>query len=88
MEVIVAKTMFQYFGDGDSKGHAEVKDVYEGVILKKQECVGHVQKRVGNQLRALKRKRKEVKMADSRRTEQQQKEEREGSSGSFNICYN
>ena len=81
MEVIGAKTMFQrsieknrlryteYFGDGDSKGDAEVKDMYECVIVEKQECVGHVQNRIGNRLRALKRKRKEVKMADRKADE-------------------
>ena len=47
----------EYFGDGDSKGLAEVQNVYpdKGVIVEKKECVGHVQKRVGSALRKLKK---------------------------------
>ena len=43
--------------------------MYERVIVEKQGWVGHVQKRVGNRLRALKRTRKEVKMADRKADE-------------------
>ena len=81
MEVEGAKTIFgrsieknglryaEYFGDGDSKGYMEVKNTYEGITVKKQECVGHVKKRVGNRLRVLKRKRKEAKMAEMKENE-------------------
>ena len=50
----------EYYGDGDSKSFTKVKDTYEGLTVKKLECVGHVQKRVGTRLRAIKRKNKEI----------------------------
>ena len=39
----------ELYGDGDSKSHKQVKDVYsdDGIEVTKQECIGHVQKRVG-----------------------------------------
>ena len=89
MEVRGAKIMFErsieknglrytkYFGDGDSKGHTEVKYTYEGVIVEKQECVGHVQKRVGCRLRGLKRKRKEINMAEQITDEPNKKKKKE-----------
>ena len=69
METVGVKNIFQrsedkhklqyteYFGDGDSKGFAEVQNVYQdkGVTVEKKECVGHVQKRVGSALRKLKK---------------------------------
>ena len=67
MEVEGAKRIFErsilkrklryteFYGDGDSKSHPAVKDTYPGVIVKKLECVGHVQKRVGTRLRNLKK---------------------------------
>ena len=85
MEVEGAKTIFgrsiekngllyaEYFGDGDSKGYMEVKNTDEGITVKKQECVGHVQKRVGNRLRGMKRKRKEDKMAEMKENEPNKK---------------
>jgi hypothetical protein len=56
-----------YIGDGDSKAHAEVlkNDPYPGLIVEKLECVGHVQKRVGNRLRKLKSTDK-TKLADGK----------------------
>jgi len=50
----------EYFGDGDSKGYAEVKNTYKdkGVDVVKKECIGHVQKRVGSALRKLKKSKK------------------------------
>ena len=45
-----------YYGDGDSKGYEKVKETYPGVSVVKYECIGHVQKRVGNRLRKLKKK--------------------------------
>ena len=46
-----------YLGDGDSKGHNSVVGCYgPDVEVKKLQCVGHVQKRVGKRLRNLKKK--------------------------------
>lgn len=70
MEVAGAKRIFErsiaknglriteYYGDGDSKSFASVKGTYEGITVKKMECVGHVQKRVGCRLRNLKKRNK------------------------------
>ena len=35
---------------GDSKSFSEVKNTYTGIEVQKQECIGHVQKRVGTAL--------------------------------------
>ncbi|GFS97553.1 uncharacterized protein NPIL_65851 [Nephila pilipes] len=43
-----------YYGDGDSKGFISVKDTYGKDSVTKQECIGHVQKRVGARLGKLK----------------------------------
>ena len=68
MEVAGATTIFgrsmekhnlrytQFYGDGDSKNYEKVKNLYTDVVVEKFECVGHVQKRLGNRLR-----KKEVK---------------------------
>ena len=56
----------EYYGDGDSKSFMKVKNIYEGLTVKKLECVGHVQKRVGTRLRALKRKKKEIYVAEKK----------------------
>jgi len=37
----------EYYADGDSKGFTSVENVYASDVVKKQECIGHVQKRVG-----------------------------------------
>ena len=44
-----------YIGDGDSKSfhRLQQEDVYDGVELTKEECVGHVQKRMGSRLCSL-----------------------------------
>ena len=46
----------EFLGDGDTKSHHDVvaSDPYPGTVVKKLECIGHVQKRVGNGLRRLK----------------------------------
>jgi len=48
-----------YIGDGDSKTHKHVCDgkpyVEDGIEVRKLECVGHVQKRVGGNLRKMKK---------------------------------
>ena len=43
-----------YYGDEDSKGFASAKDTYHPIPVIKRECIGHIQKRVGNRLRKLK----------------------------------
>lgn len=45
----------EFYGDGDSKSHAAVKDMYGKDSVQKLECIGHVQKRVGCRLRKLKK---------------------------------
>ena len=70
MESVGAKRVFErsvethnlryieFLGDGDSKSFLTVKDTYPGVQVKKLECVGHYQKRLGTRLRNLKKKEK------------------------------
>ena len=48
----------EFLGDGDSKSFLTVKNVYSNVEVKKLECVGHYQKRVGTRLRNLKKREK------------------------------
>ena len=72
MEVAGTKLMFQrsiekyqlrytrFYGDGDSKSFPAVENIYEGHKVKKLECVGHVQKRVGTRLRKLKQEVKGI----------------------------
>ena len=67
MEIVATKRIFRrsvekhglryvkFLGDGDSKSFPAVEDIYEGIKVEKLECVGHVQKRVGNRLRNLKK---------------------------------
>ena len=40
----------EFCGDGDSKSFLAVKETYKGTKIKRLECVGHVQKRVGCRL--------------------------------------
>ena len=44
-----------YLGDGSSKAFLEVvkNNLYPGLTIKKQDCVGHVQMRMGTRLRAV-----------------------------------
>ena len=54
----ITKHKLQYttlYGDGDSKSHDAVVDIYPGKPIQKLQCVGHVQKRVGNRLLNLKK---------------------------------
>ncbi|GFW55502.1 uncharacterized protein TNCV_118861 [Trichonephila clavipes] len=59
----------EFYGDGDSKSHLAVKDIYGIDSVRKYECVGHIQKRVGSKLRILKTKEKGLggkgKLSDS-----------------------
>ncbi|GFV19542.1 uncharacterized protein TNCV_338101 [Trichonephila clavipes] len=34
----------EYYGDGDSKGFLQVKDIYGENSVTKLECIGHIQK--------------------------------------------
>ncbi|GFX58660.1 CCHC-type domain-containing protein [Trichonephila clavipes] len=47
-----------FYGDGDSKSFDAVKNIYGENSVKKFECIGHIQKRVGSRLRKLKLKQK------------------------------
>ena len=50
----------KFLGDGDSKSYANVKHTYHGIEVKKLECVGHYQKRVGTRLRNLKKRKRDL----------------------------
>ena len=45
----------EFYGDGDSKSILAVKTIYPNIEILKRECIGHVQKRIGTGLRALKK---------------------------------
>ncbi|GFS55764.1 uncharacterized protein TNCV_4497571 [Trichonephila clavipes] len=48
----------EFYGDDDSKSHLAVKDIYGIDSVRKYECIGLIQKRVGSKLRILKTKEK------------------------------
>ena len=48
-----------FYGDGDSKAYKEVENVYGEEKVTKYECIGHYQKRVGNRLRKLKKRKRD-----------------------------
>lgn len=50
-------------GDGNSATYQTIKNTYDGITVVKGECVGHVQKRVGKNLRDLTKKQKKKKTA-------------------------
>lgn len=57
----------KYIGDGDSKGFNEVRQAAPygpECPVQKEECIGHIQKRVGNNLRELKKTKKKEKLSD------------------------
>ncbi|GFW99565.1 uncharacterized protein TNCV_3417981 [Trichonephila clavipes] len=58
----------QYLGDGDSKPYKAVLEYkpYKDVNIEKLECVGHVEKRMGTRLMALKSKLKGKKLEDKK----------------------
>ena len=59
----------EYVGDGDSSSFPEVVDAKpygDGVVIKKKECIGHVQKRVGSRCRTLRQSLKGTKLADGK----------------------
>ena len=43
------------YGDGDTKSFNNIENTYPGIQVRKLECIGHIQKRVGNRLRKLKK---------------------------------
>ncbi|GFV98033.1 uncharacterized protein TNCV_4447941 [Trichonephila clavipes] len=47
-----------FYGDGDSQGYLAVKNMYGNNSVTKYDCIGHIQKKVGSQLRKLKKPRK------------------------------
>ena len=49
-----------FYGDGDSKSHVAVKEIYPNITVRKFECIGHVQKHVGSRLRKLKQMNKGI----------------------------
>lgn len=59
----------EYLGDGDSRGFSKVEkaNVYgSDVTVKKLECIGHVQKRMGTRLRNIKSSLKATKLSDKK----------------------
>ena len=52
------EVIYANYGDGDRKSFQKVQHIYENVEVRKIECIGHHQKRVGNQLRKLKKNKK------------------------------
>ena len=48
----------KYYCHGDSKSFEKFKHIYPGEVVKKMECIGHYQKRVGNRLRKLRARTK------------------------------
>jgi len=57
-----------YIGDGDTKSYSEESNAnpYPGETIVKAECIGHVQKRVGSRLRALRDRYKGRKLSDGK----------------------
>ena len=48
----------EYYGDGDTKSFSAVENVYGEKSVRKRECIGHVQKRVGTRHRKLEKTEK------------------------------
>ena len=46
----------QYLSDGESKSYLSVKNIYKGLEIKKLECAGRYQKKIGTRLHNLKKK--------------------------------
>ena len=44
-----------FYGDGDPKSLSSVENIYSGIKVTKYECIGHVQKRMGNRLRKMRK---------------------------------
>ena len=54
----------KYYGDGDSKAFATVRDFYLPLVMLKFECIGHYQKCLGCRLRKLKKNYKRSEIID------------------------
>ena len=82
MESVAVRKMFQrstafnnlqytsYLGDGDCNSYSDVVKAQPygpEVSIKKLECVGHVQKRVGSRLRVLRAANKGKLLSDNKR---------------------
>lgn len=46
-----------FYVDGDYNNHAAIKDIYGASSVRKMECIGHIQKRVGCPLQKFKNSR-------------------------------
>lgn len=59
----------EYLGDGDSKGFLKICEakVYGEKTVRKLECIGHVQKRMGARLKALRNELKSTKLSDGKK---------------------
>ena len=44
-----------FYGDSDSISFSSVENIYSGIKVTKYECIGHVQKRMGNRLRKMRK---------------------------------
>ena len=61
---------FIYIGDGDSSSFSEVinsKPYGNDTIIDKKECIGHVQKRMGNRIRTLRQTLKGTLLSDGKK---------------------
>ena len=60
----------KYLGDGNSKAFQDVvaANIYPGNVIEKDECIGHVQKRVGARLRTYKMNYKGKLLSDKKRS--------------------
>ncbi len=58
----------EFLGDGNSKAHKLLveNEVYGEQVVKKLECVGHIQKRMGSRLRSLKKRLGKKKLFDGK----------------------
>ena len=58
----------EFLGDGDCKAHNQLiaDKVYGGKEVKKLECIGHIQKRMGSRLRSLKKRWGTAKLTDGK----------------------
>ena len=57
-----------FLGDGDTKSFQQVVNSvpYKNTTIKKPECVGHIQKRMGSRLQNLRNEKKGLKLPDGR----------------------
>ncbi|XP_066248788.1 uncharacterized protein [Euwallacea similis] len=56
--ILLKDIEFSLIGDGDSKTHSGIVKAapYDNITVNKKECIGHVQKRMGTRLCAVKKK--------------------------------